>query len=144
MKPDAKKKEVAPPVEAELPELPPEPEEAPPAEAPEAEGKPDGAIKMSFQKLDQGTAGYRPPDLGPFTCGNCHYFEEDGSCTLVDGEIHADGTCNLFTPNTPEGKEEAPLPPPEAIPAAPAGPSAPPLPGAAAGAPPGLPPELLQ
>lgn len=62
---------------------------------------------MTFQKVKPEIAVYMPSHMGPFICSNCHYFEEDGSCTLVDGPIDPEGVCHLFTPNEGGGKDEA-------------------------------------
>lgn len=82
-----------PPPEAEAPPLPPE---APPSAPPEAPGGLSKDLPVSFQKLPQPIAVYRSPDQGPFQCSNCDYWEQDGSCTLVDGAIDPEGFCNMF------------------------------------------------
>lgn len=92
--------EAPPPLPPPEEALPPE-VEAPPAEPPLPEEAPGGlstALPMSFQKLPQTVAVYRSPDQGPFQCANCDYWEQDGSCTLVDGAIDPEGFCNMFMP----------------------------------------------
>lgn len=74
-------------------------------------------------KATMEVAGYKGPEMGPFNCGSCEFWREDGSCILVAGPIQAEGLCNLFTPQSAgaqdmemempmegEGAEEAPLP----------------------------------
>lgn len=56
------------------------------------------AQAMSFKKVPQPIALYRGPDQGPFQCSNCDYYNDDKSCTIVDGEIDPEGICNVFTP----------------------------------------------
>lgn len=92
--------------EAQLPAAPP-----PDALPPKAD------VGMTFQKVAPAVAVYKTSDMGPFICSNCHYFEDDGSCTLVDGPIDPEGVCNMFTAiegepgETPTQPEEAPVEP---------------------------------
>lgn len=82
-----------PPPEAMPPEAMP-PEQAPPeAMPPEMPQQP-----MTFKKVDPSIAVYRQPDDGPFKCANCDHYEEEGSCTIVDGPIDPEGICSIFTP----------------------------------------------
>lgn len=67
------------------------------------------------KKVDAQTAGYEGPDQGPFQCGNCKFYGEDGpgTCALVAGVIDQEGCCNLFTnantgSNTDDESQEAP------------------------------------
>ena len=88
-----------PPMEEEMPQLPPEaplPEEVQPS------------MSMQIAKVPQALVIYKTSDLGPFICSNCDYFEDDGSCVLVDGKIDPEGVCNLFMPTGPA--EQAPIP----------------------------------
>ena len=48
------------------------------------------------QKLSKVTSGYLPPEKGPFECGHCIYFVKSSSCQLVQGNIDAQGCCNLY------------------------------------------------
>lgn len=72
-------------------------------------------MEATGERVDQLTAGYLPPEDGPFTCGNCRFFLGEGACAIVGGEIHPDGCCNLYT----KGQEEMPMdePMPEEVPA---------------------------
>jgi hypothetical protein len=47
--------------------------------------------------VDPLTAGYKGPEEGPFNCGNCKFFVEDGTCQIVSGPVEAEGLCNMFT-----------------------------------------------
>ena len=83
------------------PELPMEPEtEAPMPVEPEAK-------RFSAQMVSPMVAGYKGPELGPFACGNCEHWNEDGSCDIVAGPIHPEGVCNLFEPIHAEEDGEA-------------------------------------
>jgi hypothetical protein len=87
----------AAPVEEELPieeapvEEAPIPEEAPVEEAPMEE-------PMGGGMVDQITVNYLGPEMGPFSCGSCKFFMQPSSCQIVQGQVEADGICNVFTP----------------------------------------------
>lgn len=51
------------------------------------------------QQVDQTAAGYQGPELGPFMCANCVFFEANGpgTCAIVAGKIDHMGCCNNFT-----------------------------------------------
>lgn len=49
---------------------------------------------------------YMTGDMGPFKCSNCCYFNEPGSCSVVEGDIDPEGCCNMYCP--PEGAHSAP------------------------------------
>jgi len=99
----------APPVENELPVPEALPEESLVPEASGAMGSP----KFSADKIDPFTVVYKDPEMGPFECQNCVFFEAPNACSVVLGDIHPNGVCNLFTSGAsgPEGEvpeEEAP------------------------------------
>ena len=101
-----------------MPPAPPQaPQEAPDEQPTEdAGGDTETSIDqddVGLPKLDPSLAGYLPPEMGPFRCGGCVYFEEEGHCALVSGDIKADGCCNLYTPGTNPNKEESPEEAPE-------------------------------
>jgi hypothetical protein len=56
-------------------------------------------------KLTKVISGYLPPEDGPFECENCHYFKKPNSCEIVEGDIDAEGCCNLFTETSDSVKE---------------------------------------
>jgi len=89
----------APPVE----ETPLPVEEAPVEEAPAP------ALPMMGGQADPAVAGYKGPEMGPFACGNCHFYDGNNECVLVSGPIDEAGLCNLFTPMSQAGPAEAPL-----------------------------------
>lgn len=84
-------------------------------------------------KLDPMVAMYKPPEMGPFVCGNCYHFDGQGACNIVEGPIDPEGHCNVWTPPgfdqmmqqevpeeaSPEMTMEAPVegavPPPEGL-----------------------------
>lgn len=97
----------AAPVEEELPVEEPV-EEAPLPEEPTEESVPDEEIPMEEPTggvLDQITVNYLGPEMGPFSCGSCKFFTGNG-CQIVQGQIEADGICNVFTPMDTSGGEE--------------------------------------
>lgn len=103
-----------PPVEEEV--LPQEaPMEQPPIE--EALPVPDAAPAGGV--VDPAIAGYMGPEMGPFMCSNCQFFQ-NGSCAVVAGPIDPNGFCHIFTPlatNQPaEAPEDAGQPLPEDMP----------------------------
>ena len=79
-------------------------------------------------KVDPLIAVYRSPDQGPFKCGNCNFFLEEGACQIVAGQIDPEGLCNNFsaldlggepeTPIEPNVPTEVPLEAPEEVPTA--------------------------
>lgn len=48
-------------------------------------------------KIDPKNAGYMGPEMGPFQCSNCQFFDNGGSCQVVAGPIDPNGCCNNFT-----------------------------------------------
>jgi len=44
--------------------------------------------------LDPSTVGYEL--VGPTHCGSCKFFDERGSCKIVEGQIEAGGCCNAW------------------------------------------------
>jgi hypothetical protein len=64
--------------------------------------------EMGLPKLDPTLAGYLPPEKGPFTCSNCVYFEAEGSCHIVSGDIKGAGCCNLYTSKASSPQAGAP------------------------------------
>lgn len=61
-------------------------------------------------------SGYATPDNGPFECANCIHFDGQNKCDNpqvvadpeVNGQVEAEGCCNLFSPGGEEsgGEEE--------------------------------------
>lgn len=79
---------------------------------------PSGADEMgreprySMDKVPQQNAGYMGPEMGPFKCGNCDFFDPtDSDCHIVAGKVDPEGCCNMFTklgahqPDEDEGSE---------------------------------------
>lgn len=52
---------------------------------------------MEQGKVTPIVANYKGPELGPFACAHCGFFQGDGTCALVAGPIEPEGLCNLFT-----------------------------------------------
>lgn len=93
------------PVEEEMPE-----EELPAEEMPQEDmGDEMGTEAPEEGVVDPVVAGYKGPEMGPFMCGNCQFFNPDGSntCSLVAGPVEPEGVCNLFTAH-PVQEEEMP------------------------------------
>jgi hypothetical protein len=107
------------PVEQPIPEAP-MPEEMPMEEAPMPEEMP---MEMGIGKVDPMTAGYMGPEAGPFMCGNCIHFMDNGTCEVISAPVEEQGCCNLFTPmEVPMEGEEMPteeMPMEEPLPEAP-------------------------
>jgi hypothetical protein len=59
-------------------------------------GKPQQDAKPG--KLDKSTAGYGL--VGPTHCGSCKFFNPEGSCKVVAGEIEFGGCCNQWEKET--------------------------------------------
>lgn len=93
-----------PPVLAEDPIVAPE---APPDQAAAAD---EPTMLPMAKKIHQQLAGYMGSEAGPFECQRCDFFEQPGSCTVVDGDIDPQGCCNNFTPMMAEGGGEEPMP----------------------------------
>ena len=49
-------------------------------------------------KVDPIIATYKHPEMGPFLCANCIFFQEGNSCKIVSGYIDEAGICSNFTP----------------------------------------------
>jgi hypothetical protein len=66
---------------------------------------------------DQASAGYMPPEDGPFECDHCAHFQAPNTCDKVSGVIDPQGCCNYYlsvetgseNPGGGVGKE-APIP----------------------------------
>jgi hypothetical protein len=111
-KPENRVEQSAPELEASMTEDIPV-EEAPqelPVEDPSAMPE-DPATAQGQGMVDPTIAVYRTPDMGPFMCGNCQYYNADGSnsCHLVAGDIDPMGVCNLFTA-LPQDQEQEQMP----------------------------------
>jgi hypothetical protein len=76
----------------------------------------DGAgLGMDDPNAGIGSAqsGYATPDNGPFECANCIHFDGQGACDNpqvqsdpeVNGQVDAEGCCNLFKPAGEEQDE---------------------------------------
>lgn len=39
---------------------------------------------------------YMGPELGPFKCGHCTYFQSPSQCAKVAGSIDPNACCNLY------------------------------------------------
>ena len=90
-----------PPIDPEVPEAPVAPE-IPPEAGPEL----DLGVEPEV-KVDPMIAGYKSPDQGPFKCGNCNFFLEEGACQIVAGQIDPEGICNNFSALDLGGESEA-------------------------------------
>ncbi len=66
------------------------------------------APKFDIDKVDQKTAVYMGPELGPFSCGGCIHFEDPSSCNIVSGVVEADGCCNLYESAGNQGSPQDP------------------------------------
>jgi hypothetical protein len=81
--------------------------QAPPMPGAPAAGQDDSAGIGSAQ------SGYAGPENGPFECGNCVHFQAPGTCNNpqvasdpeVNGQVEAEGCCNLFRPGAEGGEE---------------------------------------
>lgn len=95
----------AEPVEEPMPEGEPYPEEE---AMPEMVDEPVEEEMPAGGSLDPMIAGYKGPEQGPFTCGNCVHFGAHGdrTCAIVSGDIDEMGICNNFT--TLSSEEELP------------------------------------
>jgi len=68
---------------------------------------PQPAMQPQAAEPPSGSAatGYATPDLGPFECENCIYFQAPGTCSNpqvvsdpeVQGQVDPEACCNLFT-----------------------------------------------
>lgn len=60
-------------------------------------------------------SGYAGPEKGPFECSNCIHFDGQNKCDNpqvvsdpeVNGQVEAEGCCNLFSPATGGDDEES-------------------------------------
>lgn len=66
-----------------------------------APGDPEGKDKVADDKISQAKAGYVPKSKKVTYCGICSHFNPAGSCSIVAGEISANGGCNFFMPKDP-------------------------------------------
>lgn len=100
-----------PPDSADQPDLP---QETPPEPDQDDQPNPLGG-KFDAEKVSPEISGYMGPELGPFTCSNCSFFntQDNASCHIVSGPIDPNGCCNLFTPHTPISQDEGPQTPTE-------------------------------
>jgi hypothetical protein len=82
---------------------------------PQADGDPgDPAQQQTDQPSGSAQSGYATPDLGPFECDNCVHFEAPNRCNQsqvvsdpeVQGNVDAEGCCNLFTSAHKESQQE--------------------------------------
>lgn len=65
------------------------------------------APKYEINKVSPDVAGYKDPSA---VCGNCEFFDGQGGCHIVEGQIDPTWHCNLFTAlgQEPVGQEEEP------------------------------------
>lgn len=84
-------------------ELPPEGPQDIEVPAPNVGAEEDLALDPN--KVDPIIATYKHPEMGPFLCANCKFFQEDNSCKIVSGFIDEAGVCSNFTPPD-EGAED--------------------------------------
>ena len=47
-------------------------------------------------KMPKTAAGYKNSPNGDKSCGVCKHFQPPSACALVDGDINANGYCNLW------------------------------------------------
>lgn len=94
----------APPPPAAAPDptaavAPPTPDAPPPADptSPDDNDGDESQLPMAGHKVPQIAAGYLGAEYGPFACKNCVFFENPGSCSIVDGTIDPDACCNNYT-----------------------------------------------
>jgi hypothetical protein len=83
---------------------------------PDAGGPGPGADPHSDPNAGIGSAlaGYAGSEDGPFECGNCVHFDGQSKCDNpqvisdpeVNGQVEAEGCCNLFSPAQHEGDED--------------------------------------
>ena len=92
-----------PPVDPEVPEIPEVP-------TPDDDVGPELDLGVEPEvKVDPLIAVYRSPDQGPFKCGNCNFFLEEGACQIVAGQIDPEGICNNFSALDLGGEPETPV-----------------------------------
>lgn len=87
-----------------------EPAEMPMEEqaAPVAEMMDESEPRLELAKASQEAARYLLPE---YRCGSCvHYLDAGGTgtCEIVAGEIHAEGSCSLYEPDADMLAPEAP------------------------------------
>ena len=97
-----------PPIDPEVPEAPVAPDV--PISDPDVGPEVDLGVEPEV-KVDPMIAVYRSPDQGPFKCGNCNFFLEEGACQIVAGQIDPEGLCNNFTALDLGGGPEVPTEP---------------------------------
>jgi hypothetical protein len=52
------------------------------------------------QKIDQATAQYQTTPRGGMHCEGCNSFQPPSACRFVQGDVSANGWCQLFTPKS--------------------------------------------
>jgi len=55
-----------------------------------------GGAEGASDLEDQGSAGYLPPEDGPFECQHCAHFKSPNACDKVSGVIDPQGCCNYY------------------------------------------------
>jgi hypothetical protein len=55
---------------------------------------------LAQQKLAQADVNYQGTPKGSQRCGTCYNFQQPNGCKFVQGNISADGWCQLFAPKT--------------------------------------------
>lgn len=101
MNPGAEVPQAPPPTPTD--QAPPDDPQANPTQPPpdqtDPTQDPTQAPQMVNHKIPPMVAGYMGPEMGPLVCGNCRFFEDPGSCSVVDGPIDPAGICHNFCPD---------------------------------------------
>ena len=53
-------------------------------------------LKEAAAKMSQPSVAYQDSPKGDQKCSNCSLFQEPSACTLVDGNISAEGWCKFW------------------------------------------------
>ena len=57
-----------------------------------------GAIggARALQKATQEDVSYQDTPMDGQSCANCHFWDGEGGCDVVEGEVSADGWCDIW------------------------------------------------
>jgi hypothetical protein len=53
-------------------------------------------LRQAVAKMNQKSVAYQDTPKDDQKCSNCSLFQEPNACTLVDGEISAEGWCKFW------------------------------------------------
>ena len=52
---------------------------------------------QAMQKAQQSDVSYQDTPKDGLICADCSFYDGEGGCTIVEGEISADGWCTAWT-----------------------------------------------